>query len=216
MEKGKIVEAVNALGGDVCGFAGIDRFAYAPAGFHPWDILSNAQTVIVFGKQNRRGVFEAETTIPYSLVRNTHYLVMDNISVRLLDTLEDEGHMAVPIPANEPYTVWGRGILSLKHAGELAGLGWIGRNTLLTTERFGNRLWLGAVVTDAVIEQDPLVENRCPPNCRICLDACPQKALDGVTIDQPRCRERSFSWTEDGGLVIECNMCRKMCPFSRR
>ena len=105
------------------------------------------------------------------------------------------------------------GILSLKHAAVLAGLGKMGKNTLLVNERFGNMLWLGAVLVSAELEPDPLAGYEgCHQKCTICLDVCPQHALDGVTIDQKRCRTRSISSTDGGGWVLACNLCRKACP----
>lgn len=105
-------------------------------------------------------------------------MYLDDISFQLSYRMEEEGYTAVPIPSSEPYEYWdserrhGRGIVSLKHAGQLAGIGCIGKNTLLVNNRYGNRLWLGAVISDAVLEPDGPAENLCPESCRICIDAC--------------------------------------------
>ncbi|MBN2348313.1 MAG: hypothetical protein JXJ22_05720 [Bacteroidales bacterium] len=73
----------------------------------------------------------------------------------------------------------------MKHSAELAGLGSIGKNTLLINKKFGNRLWLGGVITNAKLESDEKTKNFCPNNCEICIDACPQSALDKISLDQP-------------------------------
>jgi len=211
----------HSLGAFVCGVASAAKFSSAPQGFRPTDILPSAQSVIVMGNEFNRGVFEAKTNAPYTLVRNHLVQCLDSIAVGLSFSLEAEGYLAVPVPSSEPYECWdaslrhGRGILSLKHAAQLAGLGRIGKNTLLINKRHGNRLWLSAVITDAVIEADPMTATMCPDNCRICLDACPESALDGTTIDQQKCRRRCASVTEGGGLLYACNICRRECPFSR-
>lgn len=221
MTEKEIKELVYSLGADVCGIADIGRFIHAPQGFHPTDILPNAKSVIVFGKQFSKGLFDAKTNVPYTLARNKILDMMDDISLELSFKMENEGYMVVPIPSAEPYEFWdsqrrhGCGILSMKHAAELAGLGCIGKNTLLVNEQYGNRLWLGAVIADVVFEPDELTKNLCPENCRICLEACPQSALDGITINQKKCREISASSTDGGGWVLSCNTCRKACPFSR-
>jgi epoxyqueuosine reductase len=49
----------------------------------------------------------------------------------------------------------------------------------------------------------------------LCIDSCPQHALDGITIDQMLCRERSNSYTDGGGLILSCNICRKVCPYHK-
>jgi epoxyqueuosine reductase len=208
-------------GADACGIADVAGFAAAPKGFHPADILSDAASVIIFGKQFPEGTFRAKSTAPYTMVRNQLIHRLDDIALNLSYKIEESGNIAVPIPSAEPYEYWdsqrrhGRGILSLKHAAQLAGLGSIGKNTLLITREFGNRLWLGGLITNLKLNPDSPAEPLCPDNCRICIDACPQSALDQTTIDQQKCREICFSSTEGGGWLIKCNMCRVECPLSR-
>ncbi|PKL77464.1 MAG: epoxyqueuosine reductase [Ignavibacteriae bacterium HGW-Ignavibacteriae-4] len=215
-----IKEQIYSLGAEVCGIADIDRFKNAPKGFNPSDIYPAAKSVIIFGKRFLKGVYESITNVPYTFVRNKLVERLDDISIHLSFLIEENGYKAIPIPSAEPYEYWdsnmkhGRGILSLKHAGELAGIGSIGKNTLLINEKYGNQLWLGGVITDAVLEQDPLSIKLCPDNCRICIEACPQFALNGITIDQMKCRKISASSIEGGGWILSCNICRKVCPFS--
>lgn len=216
-----IKELAYSLGVDVCGIAETERFAKAPDGFHPADIFPGAKSVVVYGRQFPKSLFAAATNAPYTLFRNKLIDIVDNISVQLSEQLEREGFMAVPIPSSEPYEFWdpelrhGRGILSLKHAAQLAGLGFIGKNTLLINERYGNRLWLGAVITEAPLKSDSLKVGDCPKGCRLCIDSCPQSALDGVTIEQIKCRAISATFTDGGGFMLSCNVCRKSCPFSK-
>ena len=209
-------------GADICGIAAVDRFAEAPKGFHPRDIYPDCRSVVVFASRFPSTTLSARTNAPYTMVRNCMVAKLDMISFRLCDELEKKGVTAIPIPSADPYDVWdparshGRGILSLKHAGELAGIGRIGKNTLLLNETFGNMIWLGAVLVSLDLEPDCLQEkDLCIPDCTKCLDACPQKALDGITIDQMRCRQRSTSCSEGGGWVLSCNLCRKVCPVHR-
>lgn len=206
-------------GADLCGIAPVARFSGAPKGFHPCDIYAGCRSVVVVACRFPLSTLEASTNAPYTLVRHRLVDRLDGITTGLAAELEAEGSTAMPIPSAEPYECWdaerrhGRGILSLKHAAVLAGLGIMGKNTLLVNECYGNMLWLGAVLVDAELEPDPLAAyEACPPECTLCLDACPQHALDGTTIDQRRCRERSTSVTDGGGWVLSCNICRKVCP----
>lgn len=221
-EQYELKETAHTLGADVCGIASVDRFTDAPAGFHPTDIMSDARSVVVFGMQSPKTLFEAKSNVPYTFVRNKLAERIDNIAMELMIKLEESGSKAIPIPSVEPYDYWdaqrrhGRGILSLKHAAQLAGLGQLGKNTLLINEKFGNRLWLGAILTSGEIEPDPISSSSgCKSSCSICLEACPQKALNGVTVNQQRCREIVYTSTEGGGGIYACNVCRKMCPFAR-
>jgi len=210
-----------SLGADVCGVANIERFESAPKGFHPLDIYSDAKSVISFGKHFSMSLFDATTDVPYTFVKNKLVEQLDNISIELTFNIESQGYKAIPIPSDEPYEYWdsenklGKGILSLKHSAQAAGIGTIGKNTLLINEKYGNRLYLGAVITNAELTVDDLASNICPENCKICLNACPQSALDGVTVNQKKCREICASITDGGGFVYSCNICRKVCPFAR-
>lgn len=61
-----------------------------------------------------------------------------------------------------------------------AGLGWIGKNNLLTTPDFGGAVRLCTVVTDAPLPTaEPILSSRCG-SCRVCVDACPSSALYGT------------------------------------
>lgn len=219
MNNSRIKEIAYQLGADECGIASIERFNNAPKGFHPTDILSDAKTVIIFGKQFPKGTFISKSTSPYTMARLQLIQEMDGLTLNLSCKIEEKGKNALPIPSSEPYEYWdsklrhGRGIVSLKHSAELAGLGYIGKNTLLINENYGNRLWLGGIITNLEIEPDPITKNSCPEDCQICIDVCPQSALDGITIEQRKCREISFSSTEGGGWLIACNLCRTKCPL---
>ena len=87
------------------------------------------------------------------------------------------------------------------------------RNTLLVTQRFGSMVQLAAVLTDAEPEADRVIaDDPCPPDCRLCLDICPQGALDGKTVDQARCRPLSNFLHEKAYRLKRCNRCRSVCP----
>jgi epoxyqueuosine reductase QueG len=220
MDSKTIKQIAYQAGADVCGIACTESFQLAPAGFSPVDIFAETKSVIVFGRQFPRGVFLAKSNAPYTLVRNQLIQFVDNLALHLSFEIEKKGGKALPIPSSEPYEYWdagkrhGRGILSLKHSAQLAGLGCIGKNTLLINGKYGNRLWLGGVLTSIKLEADAVTENYCPDNCRICLESCPRQALNEITIDQQKCRGISHTCTEGGGWLIACNVCRTECPYS--
>jgi epoxyqueuosine reductase len=206
-------------GSDICGIAPLSRFEDAPKSFHPLDIYPDCRSVIVFACRFPLSTLQARTNSPYTFVRNNMVEKLDLISFHLSNELEKDGITSIPIPSAEPYDYWdsdrnhGRGILSLKHAGSLAGLGVIGKNTLLVNDRYGNMIWLGAILVSAELEPDTVADYEgCIPECTVCIDSCPQNALNGTTIDQNLCRERSISVTPGGGWVLSCNLCRKICP----
>lgn len=219
--KNKIKNLAYSLDADVCGIGSIDRFKEAPKGFHPLDIYSEAKSVISIGKHFSASLFDANTKAPYTLVKNKIFQQLDDISIKLTYYIESQGYKAIPIPTDEPYEYWdsenkcGRGILSLKHAAQACGVGCIGKNTLLINEKYGNRLYLGAVITNIELTSDVLAHNLCTESCSICLKSCPQSALDGITVNQKKCRQVCTSSTPGGGSIYACYTCRKVCPFSK-
>ena len=144
---------------------------------------------------------------------------MDLITYNISTEIDKLGLKNVLIPTDDPYLYWdnnkqeGRAILSLRHVGYLAGLGKLGRNNLLINKDYGSMIQIGALLTPEKFESDPLADYEvCPPNCRICLDNCPQKALTGETVIQKECRPVSNFKTEKGYTIKKCFECRKKCP----
>ena len=218
-----IKQRAAELGADLCGIAPVERFSQAPAGFHPTDVLPGCRSLIsVAARFPQTTLTEGKSQAAYTFIRNRMVDKLDRITFLLSEELDAAGHAAIPIPSSDPYESWdmerrhGQGILSLKHAAVLAGLGRMGKNTLLVNRRFGNLLWLGAVLVDAPLAADPIADYpTCPDSCRVCLDACPAQALNGISIEQKKCRDRSNKVTEGGGGVLTCNLCRKICPNMR-
>jgi epoxyqueuosine reductase len=218
LDPGVIKQAAYGLGADLCGIAPIERFSGAPEGFRPTDVFPECRSVVVIAMRFLKSTLYAKSTIPYTYVRNEISSVINQAAIRLAQKIEDMGALAVTIGAigkgeYDRNTDKFRGPISLRHAAELAGLGRIGKNTLLVNEKYGNMIWLNAVLTSAVIDPDPPAEyETCPKNCRLCIDSCPAKALDGVSIDQRACLEYAFGEVDGGEWRIKCFKCRKICP----
>lgn len=215
----EVKNVILELGSDLCGIAGVDRFVDAPQGFHPRDVLPSASSVIVFAKKFLSSTLQSPSTIPYTIVRNQLSAEMDRLSITICTLLENKGIVALPTGAIGPSefdskTGRHRNIISAKHSAELAGLGRIGRNTLLITPEYGNMIWLCAIVCDAQLEPDPLSgPSPCPEGCRLCRDACPVGALETNVMDQMACWQHAFGAVGGGDWRIRCFKCRAACPF---
>jgi epoxyqueuosine reductase len=214
----KIREILKKFGADDCGIANVERFANAPAGFHPRDVYKECKSVIVFAKCMPKGLAFVSPRISYIRATDSNLNELDRIGLLASVEIEKSGAIAVPIPCDSPYEYWdsekleGRGILSMRHAAQLSGLGSMGKSTLIISKKFGTMLNFGAILTNLDLKSDPLSEEICLANCCICIDNCPQKALNGLTVNQKLCREYTYTQNKRGFQVCNCNKCRVGCP----
>ena len=216
MNSEDVKKLVFSLGAQLCGIAGIDRFEDAPKGYHPLDVFPECRSVISFACSFPTAALRCRIPAPYTRIRNSITAKMDGIALDLCIGLEENGIGAVPVPTNE--SEWDertgrwRSIISLKHAAQAAGLGTIGRHSLLITPEFGSMVWLGAVLCSAPLEPDEKKEPICQ-NCGLCVKACPVDALHQAEMNQSACWEHAFGTDkETQSWVISCHRCRDVCP----
>jgi epoxyqueuosine reductase len=132
--------------------------------------------------------------------------------------LTDRGFKAFPIPGSTPYDFKKlEGILSHKLAAHLAGVGWIGKSCLLVTERFGPRVRVVTVMTDAALQTGTLLDRPCG-KCHVCVDACPVEAIRGVEYRAGEGREARFDAVKcrDYRREHACGLCVSSCPLGTR
>ena len=218
LDSKSIKEMAFALGADLCGIASIDRFDNAPKGYHPLDVLPTCKSVISFGCRFPVGTLRCKSNIPYTRVRNSITSKMDAIALDFCIEMEKNQIVCVPIPTNESQwdknTNRWRSIVSQKHIAQAAGLGTIGRHSLLITPEFGSMVWLGAVLCEQDLEPDNIKEPLCN-NCHLCVDICHVNALENPEIRQQSCWDFAFGDDEEEQVWrIACHRCRDICPYN--
>jgi len=107
-----------------------------------------------------------------------------------------------------------------------AGLGWIGRNSLLISPRAGSYFFIGTLLVDIELEEDRPIRDFCG-DCNRCVRACPTAAITANrTVDSNRCL--SYLTIEHHGeispeyrplfsnRVFGCDICQEVCPWNRK
>jgi epoxyqueuosine reductase QueG len=179
------------LGADLIGFGGIDRCKHAPPMMSPQGLYPEAKTVIVMGIHHPDACVELggdkhpQDMGPYS-VQGTMNNRLDVLSYSVATFLEKAGYGAVPIVSSNIWRYKQYKKLDAVFAPDVshiymavvAGLSEIGYNGISLTPEYGPRNRFVTVITNAEIEEDPLI----PPgtvcdNCMLCRQHCPTDAL---------------------------------------
>jgi len=110
---------------------------------------------------------------------------------------------------------------------QLAGLGWIGKNTLLLNRTWGSFFFLAVLLIDQEVPVDePFRSDHCG-TCTACLDACPTDAFVApYVLDSRKCLSYLTIELRDhvprelrpglGSWVFGCDVCQDVCPWNRK
>jgi epoxyqueuosine reductase len=207
------------------GYAGTMRYLHRQARRRkdPRLIMPEARSVVVVLDNYYNPDGEADRQPPrlakYARGQDYHHVTQRRLGelaallrqsgARLTRTFADAG----PVPERE--------------LAQRAGLGWIGKNTMLVSPGRGSFFFIGCVFTDLLLEQDsPFDLDRCG-TCTRCLDACPTDAfVEPRLLDATRCI--SYLTIEQKGpipaelaarfegYVFGCDICNDVCPWNQR
>lgn len=180
------------------------RMDYLPAPDNPGAVLQDGEKAYV---------------TRYALGRDYHKLIRKRLThlAKRIDA-ELEGHDYRAFTDSAP--------VMEKALAQRAGLGWIGKNTLLLTPKVGSFFFLGEIFTSAPLpETMPFEKDHCG-TCTACLDTCPTDAFAGpYVLDARRCIsyltiELKGAIPEElrplmGNRVFGCDDCQLVCPWNR-
>lgn len=187
-------------------------------------LLAEARSVVVVGLAYEAGVVPAERlrgqVARYARNRDYHSIIKARLR-QLADRLsETVGRPVASRPCVDTAPVLERELA------ERAGLGFVGKNTLLIAPGLGSYLLLGEIILDVELEPTAREEprSRCGA-CTACLDACPTGAFVGPhVLDARRCI--SYLTIEHRGpiprelrpalgtRIFGCDVCQEVCPFN--
>ena len=191
---------------------------------HPSSILESVKSILMLA-MNYRSVEPADAgpgqarVARYAWGTDYHEVIRGR-----LHQLADSHRRLVPTAAV-------RGVVDTaplfeRRFGQLAGLGWIGKNTALINRHLGSWLFLAALLTTEELDYDEPTATDCCGTCRACLDACPTGALvEPGVLDARKCisyltiemrGEMSKEEREScGNRLFGCDACQEACPWNR-
>lgn len=221
--------------------SGIDRFyEWLEAGYagkmsyletrreayeHPRSVLEGVRSVVMLGLHYR-------TVEPQSPARGEGRVSRYAWGIDYHDTIHERLRCLAEWLRGEAPSAKVRGVVDTaplleREFAQLAGLGWIGKNTMLLNKWAGSWFFLAALLTDLELAYDRPHETDHCGTCRACLDACPTDAfVDAYQLDARRCisyltielreavpldlREPVGDW------VFGCDVCQDVCPWNGR
>lgn len=189
----------------------------------PEKLLPNAKTIICFAlgylvapykpEETNNGKYALGKISRYAQVKDYHIVLGEKLK-KIVEFIskQKQGKFKIFIDT---------GSLIDKAVAQRAGIGWIGANTCLFTEKYGSWVFLGEVLTDIEIEPDEPIDNLCN-NCGKCIKACPTGALVAPYVINPY---KCLSYiTQMGGIIPQeflkplgyrifgCDTCQEACP----
>ncbi len=152
----------------------------------PSNVRERFPYAVTFGLVLTKGLMETVVDGPTALYQH-HYRQLnyrlDMLAYLLAGEMEKMGYEALPFAASQ-LVDWQnqRAHISHKRVGELAGLGWLGRNNLLVHPTFGSHVRYNTVLTSMPLDAGRELEAGCA-SCVECLSICPAGAIAGTQAD---------------------------------
>ena len=220
------------------GYAGEMKYLHDPRRWDPGRVLPGSKSLIVvaINYNSRPSAREAKDRgVPegaprgwisrYAWGEDYHDVIREKLNL-LISEMRSE--FADPF---EAHAYVDTGPILERVAAKYAGLGWLGKNTLLINSRLGSWLFLGVIITTLELEPT-LSPAEAPPSdlcgtCTRCLDACPTQAFpQPYVLDARRCIsyltiELRGPIPEElrpkiGDAAVGCDICQDVCPWNRK
>ena len=183
----------------------------------PRTLLPSAQSLIILLKSYYQGVRQRPPLAQYAWGQDYHHVLRRKVEI-IGDYLVRKGG-----PGTEVRPFIDTAPILEKAYAQQAGLGWIGKNTLLISPKLGSYTFIAGLATNLFLIPDkPFGRDLCG-TCQRCVEACPTGALEPYRLDVRRC---IAYWTIEapalsegvpspGEWIFGCDECQSVCPWNR-
>lgn len=151
-----------------------------------------------------------------------YHRVVKNYLDKVCTYIKDLGGKAVPLVDSNS--------LPERYIAYLAGVGIIGKNNMLITEKYGSYVFLGEIITDLEVEcedfgtLEKVMKYEGCDSCKICIDNCPTKAImtgrKNPNICSSYITQKKELSTVDYELIknriFGCDICQNNCPYNKK
>jgi len=190
----------------------------------PTKLVEGAKTVVslIYNYYPKEALPSENSTIKiakYAYGEDYHFVIRDKLNEFLEILREEIGEFD------------GRGFVDSapvmeRQWAKKAGLGWLGKNSLLLNREMGSFFFLAELIIDLDVSPDvPLAKDYCG-TCTACIDACPTDAIvDNGVIDGSRCISYLTIELKDSiptefknqldNWAFGCDICQDVCPWNR-
>ena len=212
---------------------GADLVGVAPAGcwsqkgpgldtFSPRLVWPSAQSVVVFGMAMPLPVVETTPSAYHMELYRSCNRELDRLAFRAVKYLLSmdvaasffprDGFGSLKYLKDKPHAAFDH-----RTAAYFAGLGTMGWNNSILTERYGPRARFASIFLDRPLSPDPVMTDELCIRCRLCIKLCPCAALEEKAGENPSVifhRESCRLWHEKltAQRRYPCGICIKVCP----
>jgi len=190
----------------------------------PKQILPECKSILVLAMPYTSPLPQGEGSglrvASYSLGDDYHDIIPPRLQA-IIEFIEEQIGHKIP---NRYYT--DTGPILERELAQRAGLGWIGKNSLLINPKAGSTFFLAEILLGIELEPDTqIITDHCG-TCTRCIEACPTDCiLPNRTLDARRCISYlTIELKEDipvelrplmGDWIFGCDICQQVCPWNR-
>ena len=207
----KVKRFCSKIGVDIVGFANPSHFNRFPKYNQPESFLEGSQTVIIIGIHLFDIILDSWSQSS-DKSKNLQFAdsILENLCNKIRNYLSKQEFDSKVITYTPGFF--------LKDSSALAGIGPIGKNNLLITEKFGSQVRLRALTTTApLVCGEPILTSKYCEGCNICVEACPANAFPEGKYNKEICLAYNLSHLRklSENTSIWCNVCIESCPVGK-